>query len=149
MKKFFLFLITGCFTLNVFAQDNGLGIGVILGEPTGLSAKNWITDKTAVDAAVAWALHEPSFHIHADFLVHAFDLVTISEGRLPFYFGLGARVKLADQTKFGARIPVGMDYLFDDAPLDIFFEVVPILNLIPSTAFDLNVALGIRYFFNL
>jgi hypothetical protein len=147
MKKIILVLIAGVFALNVFAQDSGFGIGVILGEPTGLSVKSWITSKTAVDAAVAWALHDPSLHIHADFLVHKFDLVTISEGQLPFYLGLGARVKLADETMFGARIPIGMDYLFEGAPLDIFFEVVPILNLVPSTAFDLNLAIGIRYFF--
>jgi hypothetical protein len=147
MKKIILVLIAGVFALNVFAQDSGFWIGVILGEPTGLSVKSWITSKTAVDAAVAWALHDPSLHIHADFLVHKFDLVTISEGQLPFYLGLGARVKLADETMFGARIPIGMDYLFEGAPLDIFFEVVPILNLVPSTAFDLNLAIGIRYFF--
>lgn len=147
MKKIILVLIAGVFALNVFAQDRGFGIGVILGEPTGLSVKSWITSKTAVDAAVAWALHDPSLHIHADFLVHKFDLVTISEGQLPFYLGLGARVKLADETMFGARIPIGIDYLFEEAPLDIFFEIVPILNLVPSTAFDLNLAIGIRYFF--
>jgi hypothetical protein len=147
MKKLIFVLVSGLFAMNVLAQDKGFGIGVILGEPTGLSAKSWITSKTAVDVAVAWALHDPSLHIHADFLVHQFNLVTVSEGQLPLYFGLGARVKLADETMFGARIPIGMDYLFDSAPLDIFFEVVPILNLVPSTAFDLNAAIGIRYFF--
>lgn len=147
MKKMIFFLISGLFAINMLAQDNGFGIGIILGEPTGISAKSWISSKTAADAAVAWSLHDPSLHIHADFLVHYFNLITIGEGQLPLYFGLGARIKLANETHFGARIPVGFDYLFDDAPLDIFFELVPILDFVPSTAFDLNAAIGIRYFF--
>ena len=31
----------------------GFGIGLIVGEPTGLSAKKWLSDTTAIDAAVA------------------------------------------------------------------------------------------------
>ena len=31
----------------------GFGIGLIVGEPTGLSAKKWLSDATAIDAAVA------------------------------------------------------------------------------------------------
>jgi len=45
------------------------------------------------------------------------------------------------------RIPVGIDYLFSDAPVDIFLEVVPMLDLIPKTKFQFNAALGARYFF--
>ena len=147
MKKLSLIFISVLFALNVLAQDSGFGIGIILGEPTGISVKNWITSKTAVDAAVAWSVYDPSLHIHADFLVHNFNLITVSKGQLPLYFGLGARIRLADETYFGARIPVGLDYHFSSAPLDIFFEVVPILNFVPSTTFDLNAAIGMRYFF--
>ncbi|KPK86901.1 MAG: hypothetical protein AMS27_04125 [Bacteroides sp. SM23_62_1] len=147
MKKLIILFISGLFALNVLAQDHGFGIGIILGEPTGISAKNWISSKTAVDAAVAWSLYDPSLHIHADFLLHNFNLISVSKGQLPVYFGLGARIRLADETNFGARIPVGIDYHFEGAPLDIFFEVVPILNFVPTTAFDLNAAIGMRYFF--
>jgi hypothetical protein len=31
--------------------------------------------------------------------------------------------------------------------LDFFFELVPILDLAPSTDFGMNAAIGIRYFF--
>ena len=67
MKKFIIVLIAGVFALNVLAQDRGFGIGVFLGEPTGLSVKSWITSKTAVDAAVAWGLLDPFLHIHRNY----------------------------------------------------------------------------------
>ena len=31
--------------------------------------------------------------------------------------------------------------------LDVFFELVPLLDLVPSTNFELNGAIGIRYLF--
>jgi hypothetical protein len=35
----------------------------------------------------------------------------------------------------------------DGLPLDFFLEVVPTLELIPATYLDLDVALGVRYWF--
>lgn len=148
MKRLLILLVSGLFALNVMAQGDGFGLGVILGEPTGLSGKYWVSEKSAIDGGVAWSMYdEGSLHLHADYLFHAFNLINVSKGQLPLYFGLGARVKLADDVRFGARIPVGLDYLFEDAPLDIFLEIVPILDLVPATAFNMNGAIGIRYWF--
>ena len=47
----------------------------------------------------------------------------------------------------GVRFPVGIAYLFDGAPVDVFLEVVPTLNLIPDTDVDLDAAIGARYWF--
>jgi hypothetical protein len=148
MKKLIALLVSGLFALNILAQADGVGVGIILGEPTGLSAKLWLTEKTAVDGAVAWSMWDQSaLHVHADFLVHSFNLINVSKGQLPLYFGIGARVKLGHDPWIGVRVPVGLAYLFGSAPLDIFFEVVPILDLIPGTAFHFNSAIGVRYFF--
>ncbi len=130
------------------AAQGNFGLGIIVGEPTGVSAKLWLTDRTAVDAAAAWSFSdEAAFHLHADYLFHNFDLISVEQGRLPVHFGIGGRVKFEDDSKFGVRIPIGLTYIFDGAPLDVFFEVVPILDLVPDTEFTANGAVGIRYFF--
>ena len=135
------------FAGSAAAQGN-FGLGIILGEPTGVSGKLWLTDRTAVDMAAAWSFSdEEAFHLHADYLLHNFDLISVSQGRLPIHFGVGARVKFEDESKLGVRVPVGLTYIFDGAPLDIFFEIVPILDLIPDTEFDANAAIGIRFYF--
>jgi len=46
----------------------------------------------------------------------------------------------------GARVPVGIDYLFDESPVGIFFEVAPIFNIAPSTGFDVDGAIGVRFY---
>jgi len=40
MKKVIPVIITFMFSLNVIAQDSGFGIGVVAGEPTGLTIKS-------------------------------------------------------------------------------------------------------------
>ena len=80
---------------------------------------------------------------------HNFNLINVASGSLPIYYGIGGRIKFddEDENKIGVRIPIGLAYQFADAPLDIFFEIVPLLDLAPATDFGLNGAIGIRYFF--
>jgi hypothetical protein len=130
------------------AQDSGFGLGIILGEPTGLGGKIWLTDLTAVDIAAAWSFSgENAFHIHADYLYHKFDLFDVERGRLPLYFGIGGRIKLEDDSVVSIRFPVGIAYLFEGVPVDLFFEIVPMLDIAPDTDFTLNGGVGFRYFF--
>ncbi len=91
MKKTFLIALLGLFSFGLSAQDSGLGVGIIVGEPTGLSAKSWISSRDAVDAGVAWSVSNEWFRIHADYLRHAFDLIPVEQGQLPLYYGIGVR----------------------------------------------------------
>jgi len=129
-------------------NESGFGIGIIAGEPTGIAGKTWISQTTAFAGAAAWSFREEAaFHMHVDYVLHSFDLIKIDKGKLPIYYGIGGRVKLADDSKVGVRIPVGLDYLFEGAPVDVFVEIVPILELVPETEFSLNGGIGVRYFF--
>jgi len=135
-------------TSFVSAQDDGFGLGLILGEPTGVSLKAWLTDNTAMAGAVAWSFgKKDALHLHADYLIHDFKLIRTEDYNFPVYYGIGGRVRFEEDDKIGVRIPLGINYLFTDAPLDMFLEIVPLLNLAPSTDFDLNGAIGVRYLF--
>jgi len=148
MKKLLLVSIIALFSVGVFAQNKGFGLGLIFGEPTGLSAKMWTSERTALDAAVAWSFSgEGWMHIHADFLMHNFDLISVSKGALPVYFGGGAYLSFASDFGLGIRVPVGLAYHFEGAPVDIFAEVVPGLALLPDLGFYIGGGVGVRYFF--
>lgn len=131
------------------AQKQGLGVGVIVGEPTGISLKHWLTAKTAVDVAVAWSFaRESSLHLHADYFVHAFDEFDTKES-VPLYYGIGGRLKTSDggDARLGVRGVIGIGYLFREAPIDLFFELAPILDVAPRTELSINGGFGARYFF--
>jgi hypothetical protein len=120
-----------------FAQGGKVGVGFILGEPTGLSGKIWIGKKTAIDAALAWSFQDnDALHVHADYLLHG-----------ALYYGIGGRIKFQDKSRFGIRIPFGIASRFADRHLDFFFEIVPLLDFVPKTKFLLNSALGLRFYF--
>ena len=147
MKKLFLLLFTISFSLSVIGQDSGLGLGVILGEPSGLSAKLWTSQKTALDAGVAWSfINVGFFHVHADLLIHSFS-IDIDQGKLPVYFGLGGKIVLSRNLGMAVRVPFGIAYLFESAPVDIFLEIVPMLELLPATGIGFEGGIGVRYFF--
>jgi hypothetical protein len=142
-------LLLSAINNNISAQNHRFGLGIIIGEPTGLSGKLWTGNHTAIDGALAWSFgKKDALHIHGDMLFHDYKLIKVSEGKLPVYYGIGCRIKLEDETKIGIRIPVGLSYQFQNAPLDIFLEIVPILELIPATDFNMNGAIGVRYFFD-
>lgn len=152
MKKNILFFTVLCLMMilakPISAQDHGFGMGVIFGEPTGLSAKLWTSRDNAFDFGVAWSFKgDGNLLLQADYVWHFFNAIQVSPGKLPFYVGVGGRVILANDANIGIRIPVGLDYMFADAPIDIFAELVPILDLAPETDFDLGGGIGIRYWF--
>jgi hypothetical protein len=85
--------------------------------------------------------------MHADFLIHNFDLISVSEGSLPVYFGVGAYMGLSSDFALGARIPVGIAYHFEGAPVEIFAELAPGLALLPEISFYFGGGIGVRYYF--
>ncbi|MBI4549134.1 MAG: hypothetical protein HY707_14215 [Ignavibacteriae bacterium] len=137
-------------TTSSLSQDRGFGIGVIVGEPTGISMKGWLSSTSALDVGLAWSFaKETSFHIHGDYLLHSFNVFKTQE-RIPLYYGIGGRIKTGrrEDDRVGLRMVVGIGYIFRDAPVDLFVEVAPILDLAPSTDFRMNAGLGARFFFH-
>jgi hypothetical protein len=153
MRKFvfvFAVLVSSLFLCDSAASRvYRFGLGVIVGEPTGISGKKWLRHDAAIDGAIAWAFtDETSLHLHGDFLLHKFDLFDVTEGALPFYYGIGGRIRFDEEdSRIGVRIPLGLDYLFEGSRFDLFLELVPILDLAPDTELNLNAGLGARYFF--
>ena len=130
--------------------DHGrIGIGVVFGEPTGLSGKLWTTERTAFDLGVAWSFQDSGhFSLHVDYLFHNFSYFDVDKGSLPFYLGMGGRVRFHDgDDRFGVRFVIGIEYFFEDWPMAMFVEVVPILDLAPETEGDINGGLGIRFYY--
>jgi hypothetical protein len=140
-----LFILFFCCAAS--AKEKDFGLGVIVGEPTGLSFKIWMTKTAAIDAAAAWSFVDGTFHFHADYLLHSFGLFKVERGELLLYYGLGGRISTESKLRVGVRVPVGLSYSIENSPLEVFFEIGPILDLAPATEFRLTGGLGIRYFF--
>jgi hypothetical protein len=128
------------------AQEGNFELGVLLGEPTGLSIKLWASDISAFDLAAAWSF-EKRFHVHADYLLHTRKLISVPSGRLPLYTGFGGVIATAADLNLAFRIPLGSTYLFESIPLSLFLEAAPKLYVSPDVEFGAEGGLGARYMF--
>ena len=164
------FILQGLALAPTWADAGKLGLGVELGQPFGISAKYWVSDQAAIDGGLGGHYGHHAHHycdddfyyrhgyyddgcsdsyvrldLHSDFLWH-FDLPANLPGRLPVYIGAGARL-ITPYTEVGLRIPLGITYLFDNVPIDLFAEIVPVFVFAPYAAGDLDGGVGIRFYF--
>ena len=152
-KRFLTILLTVLFLTftNIIAQDKNFGIGIILGEPTGLSGKYWISEEKALDAALAYSFLDDnkSLAFHADYLYHL-DGIIDRHYKMPLYYGFGVRFRIRENknNSFGIRGVIGLIVYLREAPVDIFFEVAPVFRLLPDTSIDFDIGVGTRYFFD-
>jgi hypothetical protein len=139
------------------AEKGVLGVGLVIGEPTGVSAKYYLSDDRAIDAAVGGAIVGRGIQAHADFLWHPWILEQKESFALPLYLGVGGRILDHnggggddDDVHIGVRAPVGVLFDFTKVPLDVFAEVAGVLDF--RTEGDtfgvaLNAGIGARYYF--
>lgn len=145
-----------------FSANKEFGLGLMIGHPTGLSGKYYLSADTAVDfglGVVGGYGHRSGLHLHADFLWHPAVLVTQSSFVMPLYFGVGGRFwdfdddrddRYDDDTALGVRVPLGIALDFNNVPLDVFFELAFVLDFFVNDGGahgGLAGAIGVRYYF--
>ncbi len=164
MKNYLLVVLIACImiilTKPVVAQDHGFGMGLILGEPTGLSAKLWTSKVNAFDFGLGVSVggdrikykgnynNGSRVHFHMDYLWHSFNAITSTE-RFPLYYGFGGRFNTGGgyDGSLGIRGVIGIAWLPRSTPIDVFVELVPVFQVTPLTGLGIDAGLGIRYFF--
>ncbi len=182
-SKTSLFLIA--FTLFLFsfssAANGKFGLGFVLGEPTAIDGKYWLSTNTAFDFGIGWGAGYGGYygdcnngqyyndhsgycndrgyyyadrngfrglHVHMDYLMHNFNAISGSE-RFPIYYGPGINLNFWNNIgmQAGLRGVIGIAWMPHTAPVDIFFEIAPVLEVIPATYVDVNAGLGARFYF--
>ncbi len=153
MKRVFGFIIVGVMFWLVTgkAQDKGLGVGVIIGQPTGFSVKSWVNQINALEFGLGFSFskNDSHVHIHADYLWHSFDAIKSTE-KFVLYYGPGLKLKTGsknDNAVLGIRGVIGLAWMASKVPIDVFLEVAPVLNFVPGTGFNIDAGFGARYYF--
>ncbi|MEX2443388.1 MAG: hypothetical protein WD492_07275 [Alkalispirochaeta sp.] len=142
MKKILLLLLL-VLVISVGTVAADTGVGVILGDPTGVS----VLFGNRVALAAAWSL-DSYLHLHADLWLLNRPLVD----PLNWYFGVGGKLQVVtdqgsgDDLRMGARVPFGIQwYVLPE--LELFAEVAPGVSVVPETDFDVDGGIGLRYHF--
>lgn len=148
MRKGILLVVLMLLPLMVFAEN---GIGIIVGQPTGVSFKHWLSDANSIDAALAWSFVKGGgLYVHGNYLFE--NKSNLDSLTIPWFWGVGANVgtwKSGDDTEIGigVRVPVGLNFRFQQIPSELFLELAPTLNVVPSVNFGVGGAIGYRFVF--
>lgn len=159
------------------AGAHPFGLGIMVGAPTGLTGKLYLSAPFALQMGIGvvddfggdgW--DDDALHLHVDAVWHPAILARNASITMPFYLGVGARFAEAehhfivqgvwyddDHSVFGVRAPLGLLIDFNRVPLDIFFEIALVVNLVyfeDDGPFEhdhdhvgINGGLGLRYYF--
>lgn len=153
MRTTFLYLIALFFIVisnSNYAQQKGLGLGIILGEPTGINAKFWTATETAIDMSLGYSFTSSNSIIdfYGDYVFHNPTMLKAKENFVVYYGpGVGLRINEGN-SRLGIRGVIGIIWLPADTPFDVFVEAAPILDIIPETKIDFSSGIGGRFFFN-
>lgn len=160
MKKLSAILVLlAAGAVPALAQTGGFGLGIIAGEPTGVCFKSWLSGSTALEGGAAWTFKgDGGVFLFADYVLHAFDIVDDTDADLDglmFTYGLGGKLHFRDnegpdddeEIVIGLRIPLGLCYPFEGAPVDMFVQLAPVMDVVPETELGLNGGIGARLYF--
>jgi hypothetical protein len=149
------------------AKGGPFGLGIIGGNPTGITGKYFFGSEDAIDFHLGiggWGRRNRDIGIYVDYLRH-FDLgVRNSVMSMAFYAGIGGDIIFTDNGYCGkfnckdyrdgdgtvwlaARAPLGINMMFQKVPLELFLEIIPALYIIQYISFDIDLALGLRFYF--
>ena len=155
---FLQLLIAGSLAQANPKPAGSLGIGVVIGAPSGFAGKLYLGDSFGAQFSVGGDLGRiGDVGLTTDFVVHLDPLNDPTEGySLPFYMGGGFSAstnisELNGDTYFGPRAVFGVMIIVDGVPLDIFIETAPTLYIMgpPKSPISWGVdgQLGFRYYF--
>jgi len=155
MKRTLITLVVIFLTVSfINAQEYRTGIGVRAGNFSGLTIKHFNSQRTAVEGLITTRWQ--GFQATLLYEVHnrAFDV-----DHLNWYYGVGAHVGFYNgshtywgnygraYTIFGIDGILGIEYSFDEIPVNIGIDWKPVLNLIGYSGFWSEGAFSIRYIF--
>ena len=179
MKRTLLTTFAAALLVGVLGQTAGatevgysrkFGLGVMVGDPTGITAKAWVAPTNAIDFGLGfWSgVNAACFRdnngntvcnnvgadngtFNADYLWQS--NIIRGSAQLDWHVGGGGRMVWwggcqSNCIAVAARAPIGLDLMFTNpAFLEVFFELAPTFWLVPGFDFGFEGGLGVRFYF--
>jgi hypothetical protein len=146
------FALLVLFALRAPARAEAIGIGLFLGEPSGLDIKVGLGAKSSVDIVIGQNTYKDgrTDYAHVTWLLTPF----VARGRsvlVPFRIGIGAAAigVVDDNAHAAVRVPFELGFRFRRTPLEIYGEIAIKGTFYedPLMDFDVDGGVGIRFYF--
>lgn len=156
MKKIIIVLTFVMATAVVSAQDYNAAIGLRGGESQGITFKTFVGGSSAFDIILGTHYHGLNFTLLYE--IHKNDIFGVDN--LAFFYGFGGHLGFYNSTYWpwayehyssgpviGIDGVVGIEYTFDEIPINISLDIVPSINIIPYVGYWQRGAISVRYVF--
>ncbi|MDD2387938.1 MAG: hypothetical protein PHP52_14280 [Bacteroidales bacterium] len=156
MKKIIVTALVIFIGYGLIAQDYKAAIGIRGGVAQGITFKTAVGGNTAFDLIVA-NLYQ-GLSLTALYEIHSLDVFGVDN--LALFYGFGGQVGFYNSTHYpkyladyssriilGVAGVVGIEYTFDEIPINLSVDIVPSFNLVPGFKYWQRGALSIRYVF--
>jgi len=156
----FLFIVIS--SQSLFAQSpegRQWGLGIMVGDPVGLTVKDWISPENAFVFDVGSSYFgSPRFDVNYLWHFNAFRsrVATLYAGpgaalgfgasHSFYYTNNGTLFRVDNNTGLGVRGVFGLSVIPQNSPLDVFFEVGLLIGLTPDFGAAVDASLGIRFY---
>ena len=141
-----IFFLSTSPQLQAQRSNGDVGIGLQLGQPSGLSVSVHRTSGLSPDILAAWDLND-FFFVNVHGIAHQH---LGNSGDFHFIYGPGAFVGIKDIGRDEDRIRAGISgtagFSVMISSLELYARVTPRLQLLDKTAVDIGGGLGIRLF---
>jgi hypothetical protein len=144
---FSLFFASG----YALAGEGPFSLGAVLGEPTGFTARQNLSESYFIDGGIAWSGY--GAHLYTNYLRNYPGRYQLGSQPMDLYFGFGVRLislatdKNKNKVAIAPRAPIGTAFAIRDPDLQFFGEAALNLDITPETSADLDVGIGLRYQF--
>lgn len=147
--RLFIFLFS-FWEVGAFAAPK-IGLGIVVGGPTGLTADFLISGEKHLIPSVGW--RNGSMDLSVDYIPQIKQLAFVNPEVIDWYYGVGPAIYSnysndKQQTVFGIRIPVGLSWApKKESQIRLSAALVPTMSLVPDSVFGMSANLAGYYYF--
>ena len=141
------------------AKPGPLGLGIVLGDPSGISMKLSLDNQHALQLHAGFEVEKfdrARVSTALDYLFYFRDLTVVAKHKneikvnLNPYAGVGTSIQISEGStpiRLGARAPLGLAFLFAPGNVELFTEIALGIHIFPSTTALIDGGIGARWFF--
>ena len=148
MKKTLLIIVLVMVLMTpLFAmqKSNGVGAGVTVGYPTGLTVRYGMDDFRVL-GNLTWD-YGSGFYLDAGAL---YDITEVEVADLPIYINGGVQIGLGVASSsfvFSVNGVIGASYYLEDYPVEVFVNLAPGVAILPSIGGSFKGGVGALWYF--
>lgn len=164
MTSLMMLAALGTAEATEIGNGRAFGLGIQLGAPTALTGKVYLGGRrNAIDFALGtyyddYGYYYDGFYGHVNHHWHLTELASGGGVAIPFRIGVGGFLgtfgygwydRRYDRSDLvvGARVPFGLDFDLERAPVQFYVELAPEITILPPLRIGWDAGIGVRYYF--